>query len=486
MTAVGIGDDSRMRERAMSNLLVEPAAWAEQQFGQCALGDVRRTKRLVQVAAQAAARPDGSTPDQAESWGDCKAVYRLMDCDDVSHANIIGPHCEQTRRSCPAGSKQLILCDTTEIDFGRFVAGVGRIGKKKGNRGFYLHSGLMRDATTGEIRGMAGQELFYRRTKSRRKVHKNTKRLDPNRESVVWGKLIDQIGSPPPGVQWIHVCDRGADDYEVYLRAALNNCGWVIRAARLNRKVSECQGDDTTLEKLLASAPVNARLQVSVPVQGKRAARTADVELRYTPFLMPAPSRGNAWIRENAPQEPLRMWCVQIKETHPPAKADALHWVLITSEPVLSPEVALGIVEDYKKRWGVEEYHKALKTGCHVQERYYQTAARLERVTGLNAILALRLLQMRELAREQPDLPAEKVAPQEWVETLARIRKKPATGMTIHQFVRYLAGLGGHLGRKRDGQPGWITLWRGVEKLLLILRGTQLAREEKTSRSSAD
>lgn len=180
------------------------------------------------------------------------------------------------------------------------------------------------------------------------------------------------------------------------------------------------------------------------------------------------------------------MWCVQIKEMHPPAKADALHWVLITSEPVLSPEVALGIVEDYKKRWGVEEYHKALKTGCHVQERYYQTAARLERVTGLNAILALRLLQMRELAREQPDLPAEKVAPQEWVETLARIRKKPATGMTIHQFVRYLAGLGGHLGRKRDGQPGWITLWRGVEKLLLILRGTQLAREEKTSRSSAD
>jgi hypothetical protein len=460
----------------MSIVLVEPATWAEQQFGKCDLGDVRRTNRLVQVAAQAAARPDGSTPDQAESWGDCKAVYRLMDCDDVSHANIIGPHCEQTRQSCPAGSMQLILCDTTDIDFGRAVPGLGRIGKEKGNRGFYVHSGLMRDAATGEFRGLAGQELFYRRNPSRHKVHKNTKRLDPDRESVVWGKLIDQIGRPTPGVRWIHVCDRGADDYEVYLRAHLNGCGWVIRAARLNRNVRTVTGDDTTLEELLAAVPVKERLQVSVPRQGNRPARTAEVELRYFPFLMPPPSRSNAWIRKHAPSEPLRMWCVQLTEINPPPGAEALHWVLITSESVTSTAEALVVVDHYKKRWGVEEYHKALKTGCHVEERYYQTSARLERVTGLHAILALRLLQMRELAREQPDLPAVQVAPQEWVETLAQVRKQPSTGMTIHQFVRCLAGLGGHLGRKRDGQPGWITLWRGVEKLLLILRGTHLAR----------
>jgi hypothetical protein len=190
---------------------------------------------------------------------------------------------------------------------------------------------------------------------------------------------------------------------------------------------------------------------------------------------MSPPSRTNQWIREHAPSEPLWMWCVQLTETNPPAGAEALDWVLITSEPVTNTAQALAVIEHYKKRWGVEEYHKALKTGCHVEERYYQTSARLERVTGLHAILALRLLQIRELAREQPDLPAVDVAPKEWVETLAEIRKQPSTGMTIHQFVRCLAGLGGHLGRKRDGQPGWITLWRGVEKLLLILRGKNLA-----------
>jgi len=316
--------------------------------------------------------------------------------------------------------------------------------------------------------------LFYRRPKRRKKVSKNTQRRDPNRESVVWGELIDQIGNPPQRVQWIHVCDRAADDYEVYLRAQLNHCGWVIRAARLNRKIQTVTGAETTLEDLLNTIPVNDHLSVSVPRQGTQSARTANVELRYAPFLMPLPSRTNDWIRAHAPPEPLAMWCVHVAEANSRAGTKALDWVLITSQPVTNTAQGLAVVEQYKKRWGVEEYHKALKTGCHVEERYYQTSERLERVTGLHAVLALRLLQMRELAQQQPDLPAADIAPKEWVETLALVRKKPAAAMTIRQFVRHLAGLGGHLGRKGDGEPGWITLWRGLEKLLLILRGTTL------------
>jgi hypothetical protein len=400
-----------------------------------------------------------------------------MDCDDVSHANIIEPHCEQTRQSCPAGSVQLILCDTTDVDFGRPVPGLGPVGTKKSNRGFFLHSGLMRDAATGEIRGLAGQEVFHRQPARRKKVPKNTKRRDPNRESVVWGKLIDQIGSPKPGVRWLHVCDRGADDYEVYLRAHLNGCGWVIRAARLNRKVQTVDGHSTTLEEQLAAIPVAACQMLSVPRQGSRPARTAEVELRYFPFHMPQPSRGNEWIRDHTPSEPFLMWCVEIREPNPPSGAEPLTWVLITSESVTNTAQALEVGQNYGKRWAIEEYHKALKTGCHVEERYYQTSERLERVTGLHAILALRLLQMRELADKTPDLPAMNAVPKLWVETLARVRRQPSQSMTIGQFVRHLAGLGGHLGRKRDGKPGWITLWRGLEKLLLVLRGAALNRE---------
>ena len=155
----------------MAAINIDPAAWAQGQFGTCELGDLRRTNRLVKIATQAAARPDGSTPDQAETWGDCKAVYRLMDCDDVTHAEIIRPHCELTKQSCPAGSVQLILCDTTDIDYQRSVAGLGSVGPGKG-WGFFLHTGLMRDANSGVISGVAGQELFYRKPKRKKKVHR--------------------------------------------------------------------------------------------------------------------------------------------------------------------------------------------------------------------------------------------------------------------------------------------------------------------------
>lgn len=462
-----------MAAEPQSTLTINPQQWTQQQFGDCQLGDLRRTKRLQKVAQQVAARPDGSTPDQTETWADCKAVYRLMDCDEVTHAEIIRPHCELTKSSCPSGSTQLILCDTTELDFKRNVAGLGPVGKGTG-RGFFLHTGLMRDAASKAINGMAGQVLFHRKPKSKKKVAKNSKRRNPNRESVAWGQLIDQIGPSSAGVKWIHVCDRGADDYEVYLRAFLNRCGWVIRVARLNRKVQDLAGTTIELGEHIARQPIQGRCEVEVPRQGNRKARTAEVTLRFAPLRMPTPSRGNDWIKANAPEEPLLMWVVELVEEHPPEGVEALHWVLLTSEPVTDISEALRIVEYYKLRWGVEEYHKALKTGCRVEQRYYETGARLERVTGLLSVLAVRLLQIRSLADETPDRPAKEVVPVKWVNVLAKVRKRSAETMTIKEFVRELGGLGGHLGRKRDGNPGWITLWRGLEKLLLILRGASL------------
>ena len=461
----------------MAVINIDPAAWAQEQFGACQLGDLRRTNRLVKIATQAAARPDGSTPDQTETWAECKAVYRLMDCDDVTHAEIIRPHCEITKQSCAAGSVQLILCDTTDIDYQRSVAGLGSVGPGKG-WGFFLHTGLMRDANSGVISGIAGQELFYRKPKRKKKVAKNSKRRDPNRESIVWGKLIDQIGSPPADVRWLHVCDRGADDYEVYCRAFLKGCGWVIRATHMNRIVQTIEGEKMNLKQLLQSQPDVHQQTVEVPRQGNRQARTAEVTIRFAPLRMPPPRRGNDWIKENAPAEPLLMWVVELKEENPPQGAEALHWVLLTSEPITNVEDALQVVDFYGKRWGVEEYHKVLKTGCRVEKRYYETAERLERVTGMLAVLAIRLLQIRTISEEEPDRPAVEIVPRKWVKVLSKVRKRASEEMTIHEFVRHIGGLGGHLGRKSDGHPGWITLWRGLEKLLLILRGTALQKEK--------
>jgi hypothetical protein len=461
-------------------IILETKEWAQVTFGECELGDQRRTNRLVKVAEQVAARPDGSTPAQTESWGDCKAAYRLFDQDDVTFEAIIAPHCRQTRAACQAGDVKLLINDTTEVDFGvsRKVTGLGPTGNGFG-RGFFLHSALMVDAADGRVDGLAGQKLFYRKPKSKRRATKNARRRAGDRESVVWGELVDQVGPAPAGVKWVHVDDRGADDIEVFCRIqAQPGCSCVIRAARLNRWILTPEGSRVQLGALLQALPNRETQTLKVPAKGDQPARTATVELRFTEVRMPLPQVLTPWLRQHRPPEPLTLWVVELRETHPPDGVTPLRWVLYTMEPVTNVTEAKIAIGWYERRPTVEEYHKALKTGCHVQKRYYETAERLERVTGLLSVVAVRLLQLKTAARETPDRPAVEVAPAQWVSLVQVARKKPVNpALTIREFLRAVAGLGGHLGRKCDGEPGWITLWRGFEKLMLLARGADAQRK---------
>ena len=457
----------------MSAIVMEPQRWAEREFGDCDLGDQRRTRRLMKLAVQVAARPDGSTPDQLETWGDLKAADRLFDGDDVSFQAILGPHCRHTRADCRPGDLKLILNDTTELDFTaqRGTSGLGPIGNGSG-RGFFVHSGLMVDAATKQTDGMAGQEIFYRPPKGTKKGAKNSRRRDPDRESAVWGRLIDRIGPPPTGVTWRHVCDRGADDYEVFQRALCHGCGFVIRAARLNRKVETLAGRALSLAEFLDELAPRGLRDIAVKATPRQPGRTARVALRFGELRLPLPTVLTPWLREHRPSGPLRLRVVELREVSPPQGATPVRWVLYTTENVDDVESANRVIGHYEQRPTIEDYHKCWKTGCRVESRQYATAERLERVAGLLSVVAVRLLQLRTAARETPDAPAEDIAPRAWIEMLRTVRKLPAAKLvTIRDFVRQLAGLGGHLLRKGDGEPGWITLWRGYEKLQLLLRG---------------
>jgi hypothetical protein len=187
---------------------------------------------------------------------------------------------------------------------------------------------------------------------------------------------------------------------------------------------------------------------------------------------MPRPKHTSAWVKESGIQE-IAMWVVEAREINPPKGVQPARWVLLTSEPVESFDDAWTILEYYEKRWLVEEYHKALKTGCRLESRQYETARRLEAITGVLSILAVRLLQLKMIARDEPQRPAKQVVPQKWISMLQCLRKRSAESWTIREFYREMAKLGGFLGRKSDGEPGWITLWRGFEKLHLCLRGAE-------------
>jgi hypothetical protein len=150
-----------------------------------------------------------------------------------------------------------------------------------------------------------------------------------------------------------------------------------------------------------------------------------------------------------------------------------LEWILFTTVPVNDAASALERIEWYRLRWVVEEYHKALKTGYAMEQRQLQSAQELLALLGFLAIVAVRLLQSRTVARTAPDMPVSQVVEPELLETVVRLRGGAADSMTADQFWRAVAGLGGFLGRKGDGNPGWQTLWRGWQHLQDLCWGRQ-------------
>lgn len=453
---------------------LDVAQWAEQQFGGCDLGDARRTRRAVRTAALFAVNPSGSTPEQTETWDDCKAAYRLFDNRAVSFAGLAGPHWERTR--VRTSGHYLLLSDTTTISFDgrRQISGLGIVSRGH-TQGFMLHSALMADANDGQIIGLAGQTIHYRQRVP--KKEKRSASLQRARESEIWGQVITAVGAVPnEQVRWTHVCDRGADNFEVYCHCLLQGVDWVVRARGLTRKVV-VDGKVLPLGEYLTTLPVAGTYELEVPANTEQVARTATVEVRFGMLGLSMPHQCGRFTRACGIAF-LTMNVIEVKELDPPPGQKPLHWVLSTSHEVTSWEQALTVIGYYERRPLIEEFHKALKTGCRIEERLYETAPRWENVTALLSIVAVRLLQLKTIAIQQPDRPAASVVPASWLRLLATVRgsKRPKI-VTVRDFLRALASLGGHLGRKGDGQPGWLTLWRGFDKLHLLLRGTNARRE---------
>lgn len=440
--------------------------WAQLNFGTCDLGDKRRTTRLIQVAEQIANHPSASLPNQIERWSDLKAAYRLFDGDGVTFEAIVRPHWELTKQA--AKGRCLVIGDTTEFDFGknREIEGLGPTGNGSG-QGFLLHNALLVHAESNEIIGVAGQTIHYRKKKTSKKRENSARILKRKRESEVWGTVIDQIGKPRDEVEYVHVFDRGADNFEVYCRLLQNQGQWVIRVSKLNRYVLAGTSEERMpLKDYLPQLPTLGRYTLSLRARPGQSARDAQIEVRVGRIKIPRPPHVSPWVR-SLHQPPIAMNVIEVVEVNPPKGVTAIRWVLFTSLSVATFDEVWAVIGYYESRWLVEEYHKALKTGCATESRQLKAATRLEAFVALTSVVAIRLLQLKSLARTNPEVPAQRVVPRVWLQMLKLARKNLTCvhDLTVGQFYREVAKLGGFLGRKSDGDPGWITIWRGWEKL---------------------
>ena len=452
---------------------LEPAVWSAQQFGTCELGDLRRTQRLVRYAQQMAEKPDASTPEQTESWKDCKAVYRLFDRPEVTFESVTAAHYQRTR-ALSAG-RYLVISDTTEIDYGYRSprAGLGQLTAKQ-RRGFFLHSSLVLNAETHQVIGLGVQELWARPVGKKPRVRRVNGRKRPT-EHDVWGRCINAVQPTSSDVQLIHVCDRGADNFDVFAHLHQKSDSWVIRAAQLTRKVRAADGTILKLGELLQSAVLTGSYKLWVRGSAKQQERWATVEVRSTQATLLRPREGATQFVMDLDLREIPTQLVLVQEVNAPKGSAPLRWVLYTKECVATLADCLQVVEYYEQRPQVEDYHKCLKTGLSVEHRQYETADRLEPVIGVTCVEAVRLLQLRDVARHAPDPPAKKVVPHEWIAVLSKLTRRPRPTTTVRDFLRTLASLGGFLGRKSDGEPGWQMLWKGLTTLLIALRGYRLA-----------
>jgi hypothetical protein len=447
--------------------------WAQEQFGDCDLADKRRVKRLVEVASRMATDPSGSLPDQMENWSDLKAAYRLFDCDDVTFEAVSQPHWLQTRKR--TSGRYLVINDTTQVNFGltRKINGLALTGNNTG-RGFLLHTALMVESQSKAIVGVAGQRIHYRQPAP--KLESDTQRLKRDRESQLWGAMIDAVGPPDDEVQWVHVCDRGADNFEVFCHLLEQRSDWVVRASALHRVILLPDGKRLALKAYLPELTLAGTYELSLRSRKNQPRRTATLEVRFGTVQLLVPPHKSPYLKVLRPQ-PIAMTVVWLREVGAQNGTVPIEWVLYTSLTVATFDDAWEVIDYYESRWLVEEYHKAIKSGCRVTDRQLKESDRLEAMMGVATIVAVRLLQLKSIANTKPDQPARHVVPSLWLTMLKVARKKlnRVHDLTVKQFYCELAKLGGFLGRTGDGNPGWITIWRGWEKLNALVRGAKLA-----------
>lgn len=458
--------------------LADRRRWAEGQFGSADLGDLRRTRRLVKLAAQMAGNSSGTIPQQTGAVADMKAAYRLFSEEDVTHEAICKPHFEQTREQAGRLSMAFLIQDTATLDFTSHIhcEGLGPIGPDSKMQGLHQQNVLAIDPQTRGLLGLIYQRHHHRQARPAGHGNDRTaKRKTPleQRESYWWVEAIRAIGSPPAGSRWVHVGDRGEDIFGVYDEARQWKSDWLIRIAK-DRQVDTPEGSCSLFEYARRLPSIGHR---NLTVRRGGSGLTEDVELSVASgqaTLKPPRSEPDYGGRSVIDCMIVRVW-----EENPPAGCDPLEWLLCTSLPCLTTEQVLFVAEGYSFRWMIEEFHKCEKTGCQVEMRRLEHVDRLEPLIGLLSVLAVYLMQLKFVARDQPDEPANTLFDSLSVRVMAHYLKKPAHGLTVGQFWRGIGRLGGHLGRKRDGPVGWIRAWRGWQSFQLILLGAGLNEDMK-------
>jgi hypothetical protein len=443
--------------------------WAELEFGSSALGDARLNARIKHLARELAQHPEGSLPQALKDSSALKAAYRFFDHDDVTSESILSSHIAHTYARMSQHKRVLIVQDTTYFDYAHHphTSGMGLL-QSQGGHGLLMH-GVLAITPQHVPLGVLSARMWARPSDVKPQTGNNADRPIEDKESMKWldGIAVAQTALQLcPDTEMVVVADREADIHEVYARCIDAGISFVIRAFRQRRVAGERPNE---LAAVLQQSPVLVRQDIVVPKRGTQAARIAQVQVkaREVELKPPTPRKKTMKLPALSP-----VWAIEVSEINPPVDVKPLYWLLLTNIEANDEAGAKEIIELYRARWGIEIWHRTLKSGCRVEDRQLQSRERIERMIALYAIIAWRIMYATLLARTMPDVACTLLLDQaEWQALYCRIHQTPIPcdqPPTLQQAIRWIAKLGGFIGRNSDGNPGSMTMWRGFQVLYAV------------------
>jgi hypothetical protein len=441
-----------------------PEHWAEEEFGTVRLYDNRLKQRLYTIAQDFYNCPQASIPEACGSKAGAMGAYRFFQNPKVTMDVVLTAHTETTIERMKQHRVVLVPQDTTTINYSThpMTEGLGPVNNTDDHSiGLLLHDTLA-FTEEGTPLGILDAQCWARDPQERGKKYRRKELPIEQKESMKWLRSFQkaaQVQKLCPETLLVVMGDRESDIYELFLEASQESDGpkLLVRAEKTrNRKV-----DQEFLWDVMAKQEVAGSLKIHLPRRGSRKARDAWIDVRFAKVALKAPKRYGS-----APS--VTVWAVYVTERANKAVESPIEWMLLTTVEVKGFEEAQKRVEWYSGRWGIEVYHRTLKSGCRIQDRQLGTADRLETCLGVDMVVAWRIYCLTMLGRETPDMPCTVFFKDiEWKALCCYAKKNPVPPEkppSMREAVFMVGAIGGHLGRKRDGFPGTQTLWRGLER----------------------
>jgi hypothetical protein len=439
--------------------------WAEEEFGDVQLGDERLNRRLVTIARDFYEHPQAQIPEACQSRAKTKAAYRFLEHPKTPMNLLLEPHYQSTVQRIAQEKVVLSVQDTTSLNYSTHpeTNGIGPIGSSKdGAIGLILHD-TMAFSVNGTPFGLIDAQCWSRDGATFGKHHERKQKPIEQKESIKWLKSFEasaQVQRQCSQTMIVSLGDREADIYELFQLALENPQGpkLLVRAEQ-DRLLADGQGHLRCFMEQQALAGIQ---EIRIPRRHNRPARDVRLEVRFAP------------VQLNPPQAkphltPLTLWAVRAQEIGAPEGVEALCWMLLTTCEVLDFAQAIEKLDWYTRRWGIEVYHRTLKSGCKIEERQLGSACRIEACLAIDMVVAWRVFHLAKLGRETPHIPCTVFFEEaEWKALCAHTTKNPIPPPqppSLRDAMRMVATLGGFLGRKADGEPGTKSIWLGLQHL---------------------